>query len=142
MVRVEVSDIEVGETRGYIYCRDEDGFTYRFSTDYEKAKLISLLMHGVYVPTNSIYELFIKLINALGLSLHSIVILDGYKNIAQVNITDGNSAKPFSISIDDAIILGLLTNIPIFIKKEACFLDIEELEKYVWYRFLKELDLC
>ena len=142
MVRVEVSDIEVGETRGHIYCKDENGFTYRFSTDYEKAKLISLLMHGVYVPTNSIYELFIKVINALGLNIHSIVILDGYKNIAQVNITDGNTIKAFSSSIDDAIILGLLTNIPIFIKKEACFLDIEELEKYVWYRFLKELDLC
>ncbi len=142
MVRVEVSDIEVGETRGHIYCKDKNGFTYRFSTDYEKAKLISLLMHGVYVPTNSIYELFIKVINALGLNIHSIVILDGYKNIAQVNITDGNTIKAFSSYIDDAIILGLLTNIPIFIKKEACFLDIEELEKYVWYRFLKELDLC
>jgi len=142
MVRVEVSDIEVGETRGYIYCKDEDGFTYRFSTDYEKAKIVSLLIHGVYVPTNSIYELFIKVLSALGLSFHSIVILDGYKNRASVNITNGNTVKAFSSSIDDAIILALLANIPIFIKKEACFLDIDELEKYVWYRFLKELDLC
>ncbi len=142
MVRVKVSDIEVNETRGYIYCKSEKGFTYRFSTNYEKAKLVSLLMHGVYVPSNNIYEIFLKFLVEIGLNLHSIVILDGYKNIASINITDGNAMKSIPIAIDDAIIIGLLAQAPIFIKKEACFLDIEELEKYVWYRFLKELDLC
>jgi len=141
-VRVEINDIEVGESSGHIYCRDENGFTYRFSTDYEKAKLVSLLLHGVYVPTNSIYELFLKLIQATGINIQSIVILDGYKNTALINLSDGNITKPLPLSIDDALIIGLLAGSPIFIKKDACFLHIDELEQYVWYRFLKELDLC
>ncbi len=142
MVRVKISDIEVSETRGYIYCKSQNGFTYRFSTSYEKAKLISLLMHGVYVPSNNIYEIFIRFLEEAGLNLHSVVILDGYKNISTINVTDGSTTKSFPIAIDDAIIIGLLTQTSIFIRKEACFLDIQELEKYVWYRFLKELDLC
>jgi len=142
MVKVEISDIEVSETAGYIYCRDENGFTYRFSTDYEKAKLISLLLHGVYVPANSIYELFLSLLKATGLTIDSIVILDGYKNAALINVSDGSKVKSFHVSIDDGLILALLSSSPLFIKKEACFLDIDNLEKYVWYRFLKELDLC
>ncbi len=142
MVRVEINDIEVGESSGYIYCRDENGFTYRFSTDYEKAKLVSLLLHSVYVPTNNIYELFLKLIQATGINIQSIVILDGYKNTALINLSDGNITKSLPLSIDDALIIGLLAGSPIFIKKDACFLHIDELEQYVWYRFLKELDLC
>ena len=142
MVRVKISDIEVSETRGYIYCKSQNGFTYRFSTSYEKAKLISLLMHGVYVPSNNIYEIFIRFLEEAGLNLYSVVILDGYKNASTINVTDGSTTKSFPIAIDDAIIIGLLTQTSIFIRKEACFLDIQELEKYVWYRFLKELDLC
>ncbi len=142
MVRVRVSDIEVNETGSYIYCKSENGLVYRFSTSYEKAKLLSLLMHGVYVSSNNIYEIFIRFLRDTGAGLHSIVILDGYKNIASINIINNNTTKSFPITIDDAIIIGLLSQTPIFIKKEACFLDIEELEKYVWYKFLKELDLC
>ncbi len=142
MVQIELNDIDIGESSGHIYCKDTDGYTYRFSTDYEKAKLISLLLHGVYVPSNSVYELFLKFLGSMGHRVHSVAILDGYKNKAVINITDGSTIKPLPIAIDDAFIISLLSNTPIFLRREACFLDAEELENYVWYRFLKELDLC
>ncbi|WP_022671182.1 hypothetical protein [Hippea alviniae] len=142
MVRIELTDIDLSDDFCDIYFEDDEGYTYKFRTDAEKGKMISLLAHGVYVQNNSVYELLLNLLNMTGLGIHSVVVLDGYKDRAVVNLTDSKEIKSLPVNIDDALILGLLSEAPLFVKKEACFLEIEELERYIWYRFLKELDLC
>ena len=142
MVEIELTDIDLSDDFCDIYLEDADGYIYKFRTDAEKGKIISLLAHGVYVQNDNIYELFIKFLRMSGLSVHSVVILDGYKDRAVINLTDSKEIRTFHLNIDDALILGLLSEAPLLIKREACFLEAENLDKYIWYRFLKELDLC
>ena len=142
MVKLEIVDVDVGEDYTEILCRDEAGYYYKFSTDPSKGKLLSLLVNDVYLPSNTIYELFINLVGAFNAYIHSIIIIDGYKDQAVVNIATGNEIQSIPISISDALILALLSNTDIYIKKQACLLEFENLEQYVWYRLLKELDLC
>ncbi len=142
MLKLEIVDVDVGEDYTEILCRDEAGCYYKFSTDPSKGKLLSLLVNDVYLPSNTIYELFINMVGAFNAYIHSIIIIDGYKDQAVVNIATGNEIQSIPISISDALILALLSNTDIYIKKQACLLEFENLEQYVWYRLLKELDLC
>ncbi|WP_025209054.1 hypothetical protein [Hippea sp. KM1] len=143
MIELQITDVELGSGGGDVYCQDMDGFYYKFPIDYSKAKFISLLMHGVYVPSDGIYELVLKLLASLGYSIDAIVILDGYKNKAAIRVVNPHSeVKYLPISIEDGLVLGVLANAPFYIKREACFLEVETIEDSLWYRLLKELDLC
>ncbi|AEA33008.1 hypothetical protein [Hippea maritima] len=143
MVELQIVDVEMGNGHGDVYCQDMDGFYYKFPVEYSKAKFISLLMHGVYVPSNGIYELMLKLLNSIGLSVDAIIVLDGYENKAAIRVINSNSEPKFlPINIEDGLVLGVLADAPFYIKREAAFLEVETIEDSLWYRLLKELDLC
>ncbi len=144
MLELAIKDVEMNEDGGcFIYCEDENKDGYRFPANYDKARIITLLLIDAYVAQGSMYELIINLLNEIGFFVDSFIVDDASDNRAVVNIKDNNSnVKSFCIQIPDALILSLMLNSPIYINKKADILLIDEIDRFFWYRFLKELDLC
>ncbi len=145
MLRLTIQDVEIeSEERGFVYCEDEVGDIYRFPVPYSKARMIALLSVGAYISHGSVYEFIVDLLDQTSLRISSVVITDAHRGRALVNVKDFStgSTRAFYMSIPDAIILALLSNAELYIKREAGILTAEKMDKFFWYRFLKELDLC
>ncbi len=145
MLKLQVKEVEIeDDNRCFIECEDEHGNAYRFPLTYKKASMIALLLIDAYVPQESIYEFIIKLLDETGFYIDYVAINDGYENKAVVKLKDysTNDSKIFYMPIPDALILHLMSNSKLYVKKEAEILLADEVDKFFWYRFLKELDLC
>ncbi len=145
MLKLYIKEVDIdNDEKCFVYCEDEYGNSYRFPLTYKKARIVALLLTDAYVPQNSIYEFVIKLFEEIGFYIDSVVINDGYNNKAKVNIKDysTNDIKSFHLSIPDALILHLMSESKLYVDKEAEILLADEVGKFFWYRFLKELDLC
>ncbi len=145
MLKLYIKEVEVeDDDRCFVDCEDEYGNTYRFPMTYKKARIIALLITEAYIPQDSIYEFVIKLFNEINLYIDSVVINNIHNNKAKIIIKDDKTDNiiSFNMSIPDALILHLMSNSSLYMDKEIKILLEEEVGKFFWYRFLKELDLC
>ncbi len=145
MLKLTIRDVEVeSEERGFVYCEDELGDIYEFPVPYNKARMIALLSVGAYIPQGSVYEFIVELLDQTSLRISSVVITDAYGSRALIRVKDFSTGKvkAFYMSIPDAIILALLSGAEMYIKREAEILLADDMDRFFWYRFLKELDLC
>ncbi len=145
MLKLKVKDVEIeSDERCFVYCEDEAGDIYEFPVAYSKCRIIALLLMGAYLPQESIYEFILELFKSIGMTISSVVISDAYNNRAVVNLINytTGASRSFRLSIPDALIIALLSGAELYVKKEAEILLAEEIDKFFWYRFLKELDLC
>ncbi len=144
MLELKIKDVEINENGScFIYCEDENRDEYRFPVNYDKARITTLLLIDAYAAQGSVYEFIINLLSEIDFWVDSLIVDSASDNRAVVNIKDSNNnTRSFCIQIPDALILSLMLNSPIYIDKKADILMIDEADRFFWYRFLRELDLC
>jgi len=137
MYKLEVSDLVFDDNRNKakIIFEDENGDVYAFSLTPEKARVIYLAMYQIYVPKNTVYEVFLSLIDSFSLNIKSVIIED-VENLNAYLILETQDFKEIKIPIcvQDAFVVGILSKAQFYIKKDTCFIDHVE---YCWLDFVK-----
>ncbi len=138
MYKLEVSDLIVSDNKNQaqIIFEDENGDLYAFSLSAERARILYLLIYQTYVPKNTIYEVFLSFIDALGIKVDSVVIedLENLKAHLILKTQDLQDIK-ITICIQDAFVIGIMSKSQFYIKKDTCFVDHVE---YCWLDFVKQ----
>jgi bifunctional DNase/RNase len=137
MYKLEVADLVFSDNKSQaqIIFEDENGDFYAFSLTPERARLVYLLIYQTYVSKNTIYEVFLNLISALGMKVKSVVIED-VENLSAYLVLKTQDLEDIkmSICIQDAFIIGFISQAEFYVRKDTCFVDHVE---YCWLDFVK-----
>ncbi|MGB9755437.1 MAG: hypothetical protein ACPLXO_01020 [Desulfurella sp.] len=137
MYKLEVRDLMFGDNKNQtqIIFEDENSDYYAFALSSERAKFVNLLLYQTYVPKNTVYEVFLNFIDALGIKVKSVVIED-VENLSAYLILETQDLQDIKMTIctQDAFLIGLLAKADFYIKKDTCFVDPIE---YCWLDFVK-----
>jgi bifunctional DNase/RNase len=137
MYKLEIADLVLRDNKNQaqIIFEDENGDFYAFSLTPERARLVYLLVYQTYVQKNTIYEVFLNFIGALGIKVKSVVIED-VENLSAYLVLETQDLQDIKMTIctQDAFVIGLMSQAEFYIKKDTCFVDHVE---YCWLDFVK-----
>jgi hypothetical protein len=116
MLNLGIKDVNFQGEKGSVILQDDSNRLYEFFIPKDKACILSLIILGIYVSTDSFYKLLDNLFNKANLTVNAVVITkNGH---TQVEVVGNNFCERYWLSFSDALIVSAFYNVPIYSEEE------------------------
>lgn len=140
MQQITIVDVNFDhmENCAYLIFRNKADEYFKLKIAKEIGKKIELLIYNAFPSNkNSIYNSYIMLLENFGLTINSVIISNNEDSqTARLIMSEENNTIEIEMDIDDALMVGLITNADLFVDDDT---DVEEDIVYNWYDLFSKI---